>query len=343
MRDGTPPLRITADDLARAVVPVGPAAPPPPRTSHLAVASLVLGLLAIPLVGIVLGPLAIGAGVMAVSAIQRSARLTGLRLAVAGMALGSLAMAAWTIGLFLALSRPEPAREPRLVDTSLRAAAGIADAPAHVRRALRANVTLRCRGRGGEVSGSGVVVAAAPGALYAITNRHVIECGGEAPALTAATLGGEPQPAAVAWKGPGAVDAAVVRVATAEVVERVELARAPLPSVGDPVFAVGNPLGYEATFTAGVLSAIRMGDPAKSRLRILQVQASVNPGNSGGGLYDARGRLVGLNTWTTAKGEAEGIGFAISTADLGTLLAETASAELREALGLGLAKEGRAP
>jgi len=51
----------------------------------------------------------------------------------------------------------------------------------------------------------------------------------------------------------------------------------------------------------------------------------VNPGNSGGGLYDQEGRLIGLNTWIAARSEAEGMGFAISAADAARLAAAAAS------------------
>jgi S1-C subfamily serine protease len=56
---------------------------------------------------------------------------------------------------------------------------------------------------------------------------------------------------------------------------------------------------------------------------VLQVQASVSPGHSGGGLYDARGALLGINTWTAPRPIAEGIGFALSARDVFALLPAT--------------------
>jgi S1-C subfamily serine protease len=117
-----------------------------------------------------------------------------------------------------------------------------------------------------------------------------------------------------------ALDAAARR-GPAGRIEAVPVRSADLPRVGDAVFAVGNPLGYEASYTAGVVSAVRTTGAREDGVRVLQVQASVNPGNSGGGLYDQEGRLIGLNTWTAARSEAEGMGFAISTADAVRLLA----------------------
>jgi trypsin-like peptidase/uncharacterized protein DUF4190 len=340
------PLRITADDLAQAPLPASPPAPDQ-RTSQLALAALVLGLLGIPLVGLLLGPIAIACGVLAVGAIQRQDRLVGLRLAVAGIVLGTLDLIGWTAALFLLLSRPvlPPQAEPGLRDASSRAAAGIAEAPPHIRRALGANVLVRCGGaRGAQGLGSGVVVGREPGAYLVLTNRHVAECGDGATTLTAATVGGGAQPAKVAWRAPDAVDAVVLRVVLATALPEPAALRAPQPPrVGDAVFAVGNPLGYEATFTAGVLSAMRAATYGARELRVFQVQASVNPGNSGGGLYDAGGHLIGLNTWTAGRAVSEGLGFAVAADDLLRLVRETAPPEIGAALGVGTTKGDEEP
>lgn len=76
--------------------------------------------------------------------------------------------------------------------------------------------------------------------------------------------------------------------------------------VGEPVFAIGHPLGLEYTFTQGIISAVqRMIDDQE----YLQIDVSINPGNSGGGLYNAYGDLIGINTMGYA--ETEGLNFAI--------------------------------
>ena len=141
-----------------------------------------------------------------------------------------------------------------------------------------------------------MVVGRGKGAYYALTNRHVAECTSTVAALSSATVGGGEEPATVVWRAPAAIDAVLLRVGVHDEppVPAVLHAVAP-PRVGDAVFAVGNPLGYEATYTAGVLSAMRAATYGPHPLRVFQVQASVNPGNSGGGLYDAGGHLVGLN------------------------------------------------
>ena len=76
--------------------------------------------------------------------------------------------------------------------------------------------------------------------------------------------------------------------------------------VGEPVFAIGHPLGLEYTFTQGIISAVhRMIDDEE----YLQIDASINPGNSGGGLYNAYGELIGINTMAYAA--TQGLNFAI--------------------------------
>jgi S1-C subfamily serine protease len=336
--DGTL-LRITAEELAGAAVPP----PPTTRTSHLAVGALVLGLLGLPLVGFLLGPLAIGCGVLALSAINGRSGLTGTGLAVAGLALGSLDTVGWLVGLAILVARPAPVAAPLAPAHVARAVAGVADAPPAIRRALRANVLLRCRGGEGEATGAGVVVARAGTTLYALTNRHVIACGSRA-SLTVATLGGAALEARVCWSAPEGVDLALVEVSSAGDGEAaaVPVRSADLPRIGDAVFAVGNPLGYEASYTAGVLSAIRDVGEGAGGVRVLQVQAGINPGNSGGGLYDAEGRLVGLNTWRADRALAEGIGFAIAVRDAVKLL-ERADAPCARAARERLTSAGGGP
>lgn len=340
------PLRITADELERAMIPAPPPEPAP-RVSQLAVASLVLALLGIPLVGLLLGPIAICCGLLALGAIQRRGALTGLGLAVAGIVLGGLDLIGWTIGLVLVLSRPvqAPSPEPALIESSARDSTGIAEAPPHIRRALRANVFVRCRGEhGAQTAGSGVVVGRSADAYLVLTNRHVTDCGGSAPALSAATVGGAEHPATLAWQAPEAIDAVLLRVGPiAEPPEPAALRAAVPPRVGDAVFAVGNPLGYEATYTAGVLSAMRAATYGAHRLRVFQVQASVNSGNSGGGLYDGGGHLIGLNTWTASKSMAEGLGFAIATDDLLLILRKGAPPDVGAALWPGGGQGGSTP
>ena len=85
--------------------------------------------------------------------------------------------------------------------------------------------------------------------------------------------------------------------------------------VGDPVVAIGNPLGYERTATTGIVSALERNicSPDSSVIsNAIQTDAAINQGNSGGPLLDGRGRVIGINSQIASQsGGSEGIGFAI--------------------------------
>ena len=164
------------------------------------------------------------------------------------------------------------------------------------------------RERRGEVvqagSGSGVIVT--PDG-YLLTNQHVVQ-GAAKVGIT--LIDGDSVEARVVAED-ASTDLAVLR-AHASGLPAAGLAAAVRARVGQLVVAIGNPFGFEATVSAGVLSAhgrtLRAGD---GRLieGILQHTAPLNPGNSGGPLVDARGRVVGINTAIIAA--AQGIGFAV--------------------------------
>jgi putative serine protease PepD len=99
--------------------------------------------------------------------------------------------------------------------------------------------------------------------------------------------------------------------------------------VGDPVLAVGSPLGLEGTVTAGIVSAVnrqaRFGDSG-NRQTAIQTDAAINPGNSGGPLVNAAGQVVGVNTAIATLGTSSrtggniGIGFAIPVDRMTTIV-----------------------
>ena len=149
-------------------------------------------------------------------------------------------------------------------------------------------------GRRAEGAGSAVVIT--PDG-FLLTSAHVVagSSGGSATLVDGREL---------EWKVIGAdplSDLAVVRVAAGDLPE-AELGDADMLRVGQLVVAVGNPLGFTGTVTAGVISALGRGLPTRNRStvriveNVIQTDAALNPGNSGGALSDGIGRVVGINT-----------------------------------------------
>jgi S1-C subfamily serine protease len=159
---------------------------------------------------------------------------------------------------------------------------------------------LRIRGRRGESAGSAVVLS---GEGHLITNAHVV---GEAASGEAAFADGTTARFQVI--GSDALsDLAVVRT-DRPVPSPPEYGDADALRVGSLVVAVGNPLGLAGSVTAGVVSALGRSMPARGRTTarliedVIQTDAALNPGNSGGALADAHGRVVGINTAVAGVG-----------------------------------------
>ena len=168
--------------------------------------------------------------------------------------------------------------------------------------------------------GSGIVWDADNG--YIVTNQHVVE---GADSVTVALSDGTSLSGEVVGGSVGH-DVAVVRVDPGAA-ELVAATFAPASSVrvGQLAVAIGSPLGLTGTVTAGIVSAVRIqvqggSDPSSPvPVEMIQTDAAINRGNSGGALADWQGRVIGMNTMIqTTTGGSIGLGFAVpsDTVDL---------------------------
>ena len=157
-------------------------------------------------------------------------------------------------------------------------------------------VTRRIRGGRTAVGGGSAVVIAPDG--YLLTSAHVVEGGSGG---GASLVDGRDLRFTVVGRDPLS-DLAVLRTDARDLVA-ARLGDAGALQVGQLVVAIGNPHGYAGSVTAGVVSALgrslpvgRRGGPQRLVENVVQTDAALNPGNSGGALVDGRGSVVGINT-----------------------------------------------
>ena len=161
----------------------------------------------------------------------------------------------------------------------------------------------------GDRTGSGFLI---DGAGHVVTNAHVV---GESEKVTV-DVGGRRISATVRGVEPS-VDVAVLTLASSPDAPPLEFSDAD-PRVGDPVVAIGAPFGLQGSLSTGIVSGLRRQIDSPNGFAItgvIQTDAALNPGNSGGPLLDMSGRVVGVATQiATDSGRNEGIGFAVPSA-----------------------------
>ena len=228
-------------------------------------------------------------------------------------------------GLVVHLSTPTSAA------SSAGTSSGRCDSVSLSNSVLPSVVTVNVRNASSGSNGSGEFIRDDG---YILTNDHVISPGVNGGSFTVLMSSGKTAPATLVGRAIP-LDLAVIKIDLPDKLPAIDMGADPVV-VGQPVVALGSPLGLDGSVTSGIVSAlgrdIRVpADQGKTALLsgAIQTDAAINPGNSGGALVDCHGRLVGVNTAIAtvpneagdAGGGSVGIGFAIP-ADLALAVAD---------------------
>ena len=188
------------------------------------------------------------------------------------------------------------------------------------------------QGRVVEGVGSGVVVSKDG---YILTNAHVVQ-DGKAEKIEVLLTNGKKSSAKLLWYDT-TLDLAVIKTDMTGL-KPVEMGDSDKVQIGDKAIAIGNPLGLDlqSTLTSGYISGKDRTITLQNGLQmdgLMQTDAAINSGNSGGGLFDQEGKLIGINT---AKASAEGIGFTIPINVAKTIVDNIVSGGSFEGVKLGI-------
>ncbi len=216
-----------------------------------------------------------------------------------------------------------PSGSSASVDRAPDSVAGIAA------KVMQSTVSIGVESSSSSGTGSGVVIRSDG---YILTNNHVVaSAAGGAGSITVTFDNGQQElPAEIVGRDP-VTDLAVLKVRAGQTLPAASLGRSSGLVVGDPVIAIGSPLGLSGTVTTGIVSALNRtvktptedGTGSNPLFNAIQTDAAINPGNSGGALVNARGEVIGINSAIatlgggsspfggSAQGGSIGVGFAI--------------------------------
>jgi S1-C subfamily serine protease len=180
-------------------------------------------------------------------------------------------------------------------------------------------VSIKVTSTLGSGTGSGWVYESDANSSYIVTNNHVIETAVTTGTILVELLSGNTLPAQIVGRD-ATYDIAVLKVNRGNL-PPVTVGNSSKINVGEPVVAIGSPLGLASTVTSGIISALNRPVTtgpvgAESFVNAIQTDAAINPGNSGGALLDSLGRIIGVNSAiaTLSSGSASGsigLGFSI--------------------------------
>lgn len=180
-------------------------------------------------------------------------------------------------------------------------------------------VSISVTATGGSGTGSGSIYKSTASTSYIITNNHVIESAATSGTIKVEFTNGDQVNATIVGRDP-MYDLAVLAIKSGNL-PTIAIGDSSKVSVGDPVLAIGSPLGLASTVTSGIVSALNRpvttGDEgSQSYVNAIQTDAAINPGNSGGALVDSQGRIIGVNSAiaTLSSGGTSGsigLGFSI--------------------------------
>jgi putative serine protease PepD len=180
-------------------------------------------------------------------------------------------------------------------------------------------VSIKVTSASGGGTGSGSVYKTSATSSYIVTNNHVVADGATGGTITIELTNGDQYRATIVGRDAN-YDLAVLKVNVGNL-PVISLGDSSQVSVGDPVLAIGSPLGLANTVTQGIVSSLNRPvttgtSDAQSYVDAIQTDAAINPGNSGGALVDAQGRIIGVNSAiaTLSSGTTSGsigLGFSI--------------------------------
>lgn len=191
--------------------------------------------------------------------------------------------------------------------------------------------------------GSGVIIDKRG---YVLTNLHVVENAVRIKIVTQDTRGVEKEWLAAAVATDPALDIALLKIKGGGAFPWLDLNGEAALKVGDLVMAVGYPFGFKQTFTSGIISALNASLPVQGRKyeKLIQTDAAINYGNSGGPLLNLKGEVIGLNTAIASPtGVFAGMGFAVPASEIRRVIDDLLAGREIKRGWLGLSLQGVDP